>query len=239
MAKALGKVMGLSATAAITCLVFLAGFAGATGSGYNLAYSQAANTAIEASVDITAVHSTYTSGPNLTASMTLAGSPVLTGSSYSYYFWFGGSSQGNSSAWVFTANSTLAYLYSSASSFSSIPLTVSGDTLTVSVATSAVGLASSYAINGLAAHGTRSAATYSWLGTNYQNTGGGGTCSGASCTTTAAATSAAWWLYAVAGVVIVIVVVVVVLLVVMRKRSPPPPPAMPAPGTMPPPPPSQ
>jgi hypothetical protein len=227
-------------------LLIAAGTGAAGGSGYNLSYSAAANSSILPAVDLVAVSTSYASGPNLTASLTVAGTPVTDSSQYSYIWLFGGGAAGNSSAWAFFENKS-AYLHSPSLGFppvEPIGYTLSGSTLSISVDTSLVGPASGFTFNGEASQGDSSNhSTYSYLGTDYQ---GSGSCTGSTCTGTPSgggSTPARIPIGAILWPVVIVVVILIVVLLVRRRRRarmapivPPPPPSVYGGGTPPPPP---
>lgn len=206
----------------------------AGGTGYNLSYTAQANSAIIPSVDLVSASTTYTSGPNLTASLTVAGTPVTDSSNYSYVWLFGGALSTNATAWAFVENNN-GFLHSQALSLpEQISFTESGSTLSISVATDLVGPASSFSFNGEASKGDSSnTATYSFLGTYYS---GSVKCTGTNCTGTGTNSNSGssgssippgeiiW------PIVIVVVVVIVILLLLRRRRQPAmmmPPPSSP------------
>jgi hypothetical protein len=209
-------------TAALLGLVLTAAPALAGGSGYNLSYSAAADSNIIPGVDLVAVATTYSSGPNLSASLTTAGTPITDSSEYSYVWLFGGGATGNSTAWAFLENNT-AYLHSSQLGFpgvEAIGFTLAGATLSISVATSVVGPASGFTFNGEASRGdSANTSTYSFLGTNYR---GSGTCTGSTCSgsgTGSGTQPAPFPIGAIIWPVIIVIVVIVVILLVRRRRS--------------------
>jgi hypothetical protein len=228
-------------------LVLVSGLALAGGSGYNLSYTASADSNIIPSVDLVAVSTSYSGGPNLTSSLTLAGTPVTDNSSYSYFWLFGGGATGNSTAWAYVENHT-AVLHSAGLGyppFEDINYTLSGSTLSISVNITLVGPATSFSINGEASQGDSSnTSTYSFLGTNYN---GGGSCTGSSCSGSGSGSGSGSKPFPIGAIIwpVVIVVVVIVVLVLVRRRKPPvtastappltPPPS--GPGSPPPPPP--
>lgn len=241
--------LGLFGTAGLIALALVAAPVAAAGSGYNLSYTATANSQIIASVDLVTVSTSYTSGPNLTADLTLAGTPVTTNDSYSYFWLFGGDLSSDASAWAFEDNGS-AYLHSEYLELpESINYTLTGTTLSISVNITLVGSSSGFTFNGEASIGDSSdTSTYSWLGTDYS---GSGTCTGSSCTGTGNTTGSSsnhippgeiiW------PVVLVVVIVVVVVTVRRRRRAaamsagpgvPPTPTGTPPPPASPPPPPS-
>jgi len=227
--------------AAVTCLVALSGLASASGSGYNLSFTQSANGSNPNS-DLVAVSSSYSSGPNLSAQFTVAGTVVTTSDDYVYEVWFGGSAAGNATAYaIFENNTTSGYYFgetSNAGSFGVLGFALSngGATLSFSIATDLLPPSSSFTLNAVAIYGTETSYSYSWLGSDYGPTGNGGggsgTCTATSCTSTPAGSSGSGsWTYIIIGVVVVVVVVALVLVLVMRKKKgTPPPPPMGQPG---------
>jgi hypothetical protein len=236
-----GPGAGLVVVAAVACLVALSGLASASGSGYNLSFTQSANGS-NANSDLIAVSSSYSSGPNLSAQFTVAGTVVTNSEDYIYEVWFGGSSDSNATAYtLFSNNTTSGYYFgetSNAGSFGQLPFTLSngGATLSFSIATDLLPPSSSFTLNAVAIYGTETSYSYSWLGSDYGPTGNGGggsgTCTATSCTTTPAGSSGVGsWTYIIVGVIVVVVVVALVLVLVMRKKKgTPPPPGMGQPG---------
>lgn len=230
--------------AALVLLLGAAAPAAAGGTGYNLSYTASANSSVLPSVDLVAVSTSYTTGPNLTASLTVAGTPVLNDFAFSYFWLFGGGGTSNSTAWAFVANQT-GYLHAPGLGFpgvETIDYTVSGSTLSISVATDLVGPSSGFAFNGEASQGrSASQSTYSFLGTDYQ---GSGTCNAASCTGTGPGSGSGPATIPIGEIlwpiVIVVVVAVLVIVIVRRRRAAVPPPSVPqgpVGGSPPPPPP--
>jgi hypothetical protein len=232
--------------AALVGLLMLAAPALAGGSGYNLSYTAAANSNIIPAVDLVSVSTSYSSGPNLTADLTVAGTPITDNSSYSYVWLFGGGATGNSTAWAFVENNS-AYLHSIDLGLPvGINYTVAGSTLSISVATDLVGSAPGFTFNGEASRGDSSdPSTYSFLGTNYD---GSGTCTGSSCNSggTGPGSGNSPAPFPIGAIIwpVVIVVIIVVVLLVRRRRpptpsvsAPPPPPSTPGTWSPPPPPP--
>ena len=234
-------MLGASAATAVALVLLISGSVAASGSGYNLSYSTTP-TVTNTNVGLTSVSSSYTSGPNLTVSFTVAGTVILNSGDYFYYAYFGGTAESNATAFAFFTNNTTAGYYDSVSadSFGVMFFTLSngGSTLSFSIATAAVGPSSSFAVDVFAVYGTVTAGQYSWLGTHYS---GSGSCGASGCVTTPTSTSSGLGgivLYAIIGVVVAVVIIALVVVLVMRGRRGPsaaPPPM--APGAMPPPPP--
>lgn len=234
----IGKTLGLTAVAAVALVLVLSGSVAATGSGYNQSYTQSSTTS-NAAVGLTGITSSYSGGPNLTASITLAGAAVLDNAAYVYSIYFGGTASSNASAIVEFSNITTAgvwYAYSTggfAFGNEAYVLSNGGATLTFQLNISVVGPPTNFAVDAYASYSTTNAFDYSWLGTDYQPGAGGGgggvSCNGTSCTVNNAPANSlfgGFLLYAILGIVVVVVVIVVVLLLVMRKRPPttaPPP----------------
>ncbi len=243
------RLWGITAAVGVAMVLLVGGLASASGSGYNQSYTQTPTNANSA-VGLTAVSSSYSGGPNLTASFSVAGTVDVSSGNYGYWIYFGGTSSDNASAIVeFSNNTTAGFWYSyTDESFGEGPeafvLSNGGSTLTFQINITSVGPSTNFAVDAYAWYETESAVSYSWLGTDYQNTPGGGgggvTCSGTSCNVAAPANTlfGGILLFAVIGIVVVIVIVVVVVLLVVRRRKPPTaaPPAQ-AQGWMPPPPP--
>lgn len=231
-------------------LLVLAGTASAGGTGFNLSYSTQTNALILPSVDLVAVSTSYTSGPNLTASLTLAGTPVTNAPGYTYYWLFDGAGTGNSTAWAFVDRGG-ADLHSSNLPFGlpeAINYTVSGSTISISVATSLIGSSSGFTFDGVAFNGSSgNPDTYSYLGTDYA---GNATCPGPSCTqgnngnspsggtgTSGIPPGEIIW-----PVVIAVILVIIAVVLVRKRRAKPAVAAPPSPtgttsgGTPPPPP---
>lgn len=240
------RSIGAGTAIAMVTALLLSGIVAASGSGYNQSYTQTPTNSNTA-VGLTAVSSTYTSGANLSASFSVAGTIDLTSSDYMYVVWFGGTAETNFTAEAYFTNNTTAGYYVTASSVGGefglmdFTLSNSGSTLTFSIATALVGPASSFAIDAYALYSTKSSAQYSWLGTDYSHSGAGSGscgssgCSGSSSSSSSSSSLSGAVLYGIIGVVVVVVVIVAVLLLVMRRRRPPTaaPAPMPA-GTMPP-----
>ncbi|MGC2789456.1 MAG: hypothetical protein WA547_05295 [Thermoplasmata archaeon] len=233
--------------AAIAAVLVLSGGVAASGSGYNLSYTQTYTGSYPA-IGLTGVSSSYSSGSNITASFTVSGQINLVSDDYSYDFWFGGTASTNTTAWVFISNNTTTGEYyggtSESSEYGTINYTLSngGSTLTLSIATNVVGPSSSFAIDVFAGYSTSTTGSYDWLGTDYGDFGGGGgngvTCTATSCTAAPAAASSllsGLLLYAVLGIVVVVIVIVVVVMLVMRGKKPPTSAPAPGAGWMPPP----
>lgn len=217
------------AASVVLVLVLTAGLAAATGSGYNQSYSRASNTALPADVDLVSVSSTYSSGPNLTVSLSVAGTVVTNDDNYSYAFWFGGSWSGNATAAIGIGSPTLtAQSLASLTTYSggtfhaqpSIPFHVSGGTLSVSVATAIVGPASSFAVNVVASHyAPQEPSSTNWLGTGFATPCTGSGCSAGGTGTGGASSSIPIGEILWPVVIVAVVVVVVVLLVRRRGRQ--------------------
>ncbi|HXW66598.1 MAG TPA: hypothetical protein VEL82_01770 [Thermoplasmata archaeon] len=235
--------MGLATIAGIACLVLASGLASAAGSGYNLTFSQSATTNV-ADVALTALSTSYSGGPNLTATMTVAGTFQMNNQNYEYAFFFGGTSTSSSAAYAtFSNNSTFGYYESTTGSgggsFGTIVYGLSngGSSLSISLNITLVGPSSGFTANAWALYGTQSSGAVSYIGSAYTNSGGGSgggvTCTGTSCTTSAGTPAPFDWWIVIVPIVVVIAVVAVVLVLLMRRRKPA---AAPAPGMMPPPP---
>ncbi|MGI0130551.1 MAG: hypothetical protein ACREEC_10445, partial [Thermoplasmata archaeon] len=99
------KLLGLAPVAALALILVLSGSVAATGSGWNQSYTQGSTTSNTA-VGLTGVSSSYSSGPNLTASLTVAGTLNLGSEDYTYWVYFGGTAASNASADVYFNNNT-------------------------------------------------------------------------------------------------------------------------------------
>ncbi len=225
------KALGIVAVFSVVALLGLTGLAAASGTGYDLSFTQSASGS-NANADLTAVSSNDPGGPNITVTLTVAGTFQLTSGDYFYGAWFGGSSVTNATAEaVFTNNSTVGYYAgygSGAGGFGYLTYTLSsgGSTLTFSIAKTIVPPSTSYSLNGFALYSSDDGktGTYSWLGSNYN---GGGTCTTTACTGTGGTTSSSsfdWWIVIIP--VVVIVVVIALVLVFVMRRKPPMQPAM-------------
>jgi hypothetical protein len=223
------------ATAAVLVgLLSAAGLVAAAGSGYSQSYTRAVNSSLPADVDLVSVSSSYSSGPNITASFSVAGAVVTDNENFSYYFWFDGSSSNNATAAVAIGDRPTASVdtYSGGTFHPQPPIAyhVSGGTLSISVATSIVGLANDFAINVVASdYIPAGPSTTNWLGTNYSATGGSGSGAGTGNSSTPFPIGEILW-----PVILVVVVIVVVALLVRRRRRPSasvqaPPPTPPSP----------
>jgi hypothetical protein len=225
---------GLGAVVTVVVALLLGGVASASGSGYNLTFSQAAR-GTNANTDLVAVSSNDPGGPNITVQFTVAGTLVLNSDQYVYGVWFGGSGPGNSTAAVEFSNNSTAGFYdgygANSAQYGYMPYTLSagGATLTFSIAKTIVPPPSSFALNAYAATGSKGSYSYSWLGSSYS---GGGSCTTTSCTTTTSSGSSgafsSWWLVIIP--VVVVVVIVIVVLVLLMRRKPAQPGMMPPPG---------
>jgi len=245
------RLWGITAAVGVALMVLLGGFASASGSGYNLSFTQTPTNSVPA-VGLTELSSSYSSGLYMNASFSVAGTIDLTNSNYIYWVYFGGITSENETASVwFTNNTTVGTWYASSSTGGGsgyLPFTLSnsGSTLSFEINISAVGQSGSFNLDAYAAYGTSSSTSYTWLGSGFGETGtgggggGGGACSGTNCNVAAPANAlfGGIFLIAVIGLVVVIVVVVVVVLLVVRRRKPPTatPPLAPQPGWAPPPP---
>jgi hypothetical protein len=214
--------------ASLLGIVAVAGLAAAAGTGYNLTYTAAANSNIDPSIDLVSVSTTYSGGPNLTASFTVAGTPVTDSSDYNYVWLFGGDVTGDSTAWAFVQNGS-AYLHSVDLYLPEpITYTVSGSSVSISVNVTLVGPASGFTYDVYNTHGNATSGTTSCLGTVYDfggscsesSPGGGGSGSGSS--------AAPFPIGAIIWPVLIVVIVVVVLLVRRRRRASATPPAPPS-----------
>jgi hypothetical protein len=217
------KGLGLSAVVALAFVVALSGGAAATGSGYNQSYTQSAGHSSNAAVDLVSASTSYSSGPNISVSFSVSGSINYASSDYGYYVWFGGTAVSNATAYAIFTNGSADYLGGSSDSgaFGTLVPTISGGTLSFSIATALVGPASSFSFDVFAFEGTASnVGSYSWLGSNFNGqtgNGGGGTCTGTSCTSTSTTSTFNWWIVII-PVVVIILVIVVVLVLLMRKK---------------------
>jgi hypothetical protein len=236
------RMWGWSAVVGVVLLMLLGGLASASGSGYNLSFSQTPSNA-DSSVGLSSLSSSYSSGLYMNASFTVAGKLDLTSDFYEYWVYFGGIYSTNETAVVsFTNNTTFAFWEASSGTgggFGYLPFTVvnSGSTIDFEINISSVGSSTSFALDAYALYDGPSGASYSWLGSGFGG-GGSGSCTATSCNVAAPAGAllGGLFLFALIGVVIVVVVIVVVVVLVMRKRPPAaaPPPNAP-PGWMPPP----
>jgi hypothetical protein len=243
-----GKMLGLSAAATVALVLVLSGSVAATGSGYNQSYTQTSTVAVSA-VGLTGVTSSYSGGPNLTASFTVAGVIDLSNSAYDYWVYFGGTSSSNASAIAEFTNNTTAGTWTAYSNSGSAfgveaySLSNGGSTLTFQLNLSSVGPSTGFAIDAYAYFLTGSAYDYSWLGTDYQpgagGGGGGGSCGVGGCTVNGGGAAGfvfgGFLLFAVLGLVVVVIIIIVIVVLVTHGKKPPmgTPPPMP-PGWMPP-----
>src|SRR5580693_9263356 len=135
--------LGTLALPALVALVLcLLPLAAAGGSGYNLTFSQVPNVSVNTNVAITALSTSYSSGANLTVTTSVSGTIQTTNGDYFYDWYFGGGGSDNSTAWVEYSNNTTSAEYyggsSSGGSSGSLPVHVSGGTITFSIATGLV-----------------------------------------------------------------------------------------------------
>jgi hypothetical protein len=227
-----------TALAAVVVFLLTLGSAAATGTGYDLSFSQAPTTAIS-DVALIDLQSYDPGGNNITVTMTVDGTFVLNNANYSYYLFFGGGAQENATAYALWSNSTVGtYVTLQGGVAPTGPLvgTLSNGNseLSVSIAKAVVGPSTDFVENALASYTTSATSANSYLGSYY---GGGGACSGAQCSTTNTSPSSFdWWIVIVPAVVAVAVVAIVLAVVLRRKppaAGPPPPgspPAVPAPS---------
>ncbi|MGA8275382.1 MAG: hypothetical protein WB789_07300 [Thermoplasmata archaeon] len=223
------KGLGLSAVVGIAFLVALSGGAVATGSGYNQSYTESAGHSSNSAVDLVATSSSYTSGPNLSVSLTVSGDINYANSSYVYEIWFDGTLSTNATAYAVFTDGTAGYLGGADhSGFGLLFPVISGGTLSFSVATAVVGSSTGFFFDAFALYGaSKTTGTFTWLGANYT---GGVTCTGTGCTTTSGTTSTFDWWIVIIPVIVIVVIVVIVLALVMRKKPPAQPAMMGQPG---------
>jgi hypothetical protein len=256
--KGTRKWLGISAIAVIALVLGLSGSVAASGTGYNLSFSQAEigsfpDVALTALSTSNPSSSALGGSANVTVSFTVAGQFQSYSSQDDYLYWiyFGGDTDTNATAWVgFDNNNTSASWYSGSSggyAYGTLLYTISGggSTVTFSIATSVVGPSSSFSATAYAVYGSGTSGGYTWLGSDQSSVPGGGNGGGGSCTSTGCTASTAagfvlggLLLAALIGVIVVVVIIVVVVVLVMRGRkasaqAPPPNP----PGWMPPSPP--
>ena len=261
-----GLSFSLPLVAAVAVLLSLGpvGAIPASGSGYNLTFSQAAGGVSNPNVDLVALSSQDPGGSNITISYTVSGTLELNGTSdpgYGYLLFFGGTTQSNSSAVVTFGNNTTAgtLLYSSSNGVGVLALffvlSNGGSTMTFSLAKAVVGPASTFSLNAEAIYHSSSAYVFSFLGSAYQGSGGGGCPSTGGCTPAPSGGGSSspgnFLLYVgIIALVVVAVAVVAVVLILRRSNRPPGlagpggwypggpmPPPPPPPQAMPPPPP--
>jgi hypothetical protein len=208
--------------AALMALVLAtAGPASAQGSGYNLSYSAAANPSIVSSVDLVGATTSNSGGPNLTANLTVAGSPSANGTGYQYVWLFSGAGTNNSTAWVFVANGVGLLHSKDLRTAEEVNYTTVGSTLSVTVPTFLVGPSLNFTFNGQASEGNASnSSTSSSLGTNYN---GGGGCSGSSCGASGGSHSSSWptttLLEGLVGVIVVVVIIASAVSLSRRRKK--------------------
>ncbi len=208
-----------------------AGLAAASGSGYDLSFSQAPSTAIR-SAALIGITTYDPGGSNLTVTVTLDGPFVLNSASYSYSVDFGGGSQLNATAYALFGNNTTAGSYVSLEPSSSpagplpFSLSNSGTVLTFSIAKVAVGTSSGFIVNALATATLGTTTASSALGSFYQNVG---SCSGPLCPASSGGGSSPIDWAVILPVVVAVALVALVVVALRRRRSPPPTPASPPP----------
>jgi hypothetical protein len=155
-------------------------------SGYNVSYSQTPKDS-NPNVGLVRVATNYTSGPNLTCSIAVAGRIVLGTEQYVYGIYFNGTTADNASAVANFGANVASGTYTNYNGYYvnltnlSYRMTPGNTSLTFSVATSSVGPASNFSVNAEALFigNSTSPEQTSWLGTNYNpnanKTGGSGT----------------------------------------------------------------
>ncbi len=195
-------------------LVLLVANATASSSGFDQSFSQSPTTS-DPNVGLTQLTTTYSSGPNLTCSFSVAGTIVLTNPDYAYAVYFGGNSTTDARAYaIFSDNATRGLLGSpnltgSGASGAGVPLVFvlsdSDSSLSFGVATSLVGPASDFSVFAEAHYANSSAEESSSLG-------------GASHSSSGATLTGPWLAALVTGVVAV--TVVAALVVILRRRRP-------------------
>ena len=205
-------------------LILLSGLAEGSGSGYNLSYTASANSSIIPAVDLVQVSTSYAGGPNLTATLTLAGTPLTNNAMYSYVWLFGGATTNGATAWAFVENGS-AYLHSIALGLpESIGYSVAGPSLSISVNITLVGSSVGFTFNGEASQGDSSnTSTYSFLGTDYPSDSGctGSNCGGNTGGTGGSSASSSIPIGEILWPIVIVVVVVVVVVLLVRRRRPP------------------
>jgi hypothetical protein len=221
----------------------------ASGSGYNLSFTQSAASAVNPGADLVALSSTSNGAGVLTISFSVAGTVATTNPDDFYYVYFGGNSASTATGYFLLNNNTnVGDLESSGSGsfgFGTVAFTVGsgGSSLSFPVNISAVGPSSSFSLNALSTYSGPGGSSGSAIGSDYT---GGETCNAAGCianpVTTANTIFSGLILIGVITLVAIVVIIVVVVIVVTRKKKAPPPPMgwAPAPGqgmTPPPPPP--
>jgi len=229
-----------TALATVVASLVLVGAAAATGSGYDLSFSQVPKTSI-ADVALIDLQSYDPGGPNITVTMTVDGTFVLNNSNYSYYLFFGGGAQENATAYALWSNNTTGeYVTLEGGVAPTGPLvgTLSNGNseLTASIAKAVVGPSTDFVINALASYTTSATSANSYLGSYY---GGGGACSGAQCSPSQTPPASFDWWWVIVPVVVVVAVIAIVIALVVRKRPPsgaPTPAAPPVPPSPPTPP---
>lgn len=249
----LPRSLKVAATASwlLAALVVLVPLASASGTGYNLSFSQGAS-GVNGAVDLVGL-TTSDNGATVLVTLTVSGQVSLSSSSDFYFFYSGGSSSSSATAYVeFDGNVTGLWFSSAAGSYGygnvAGTITNSGSSLQFQLNKTSLPTSGSFTANAEAYSGSSGSGSASWIGSDFVNGGGSGTCLNANCTSATLGTALAWWVLAaiLMVVVIVVIVVVVVVLVVVsrRKRQQPPmmppmasPPSAPAGGTAPPPPP--
>ncbi|HEV2429172.1 MAG TPA: hypothetical protein VGV64_04915, partial [Thermoplasmata archaeon] len=101
---------------AAIAILLLAGLAAAGGSGYSQSYTRGAGSVSDSSVDLISVSTSDPGGANISVQFQVSGHLNMASQTTGYYVWFGGSSQSNSSAWIFFVdNATFGTIYTSSS----------------------------------------------------------------------------------------------------------------------------
>lgn len=216
---------------AVAALLVASSVASASGSGYNLSFSQTPTAGVQSNVALTSLTTSYTAGTELNTTFTLAASPDLTSDYYVYWVYFGGDASTNATVYVeFSNNTTSAYYYVSSGSgggggggFGYINFTTSGDSITFPIQTSWVGPASSFLVDVEAWFDNGNSYSVSWLGSDYSS--GGGTCTtdcgggSSSSTATGLFGLAVGFLILLLLIPIIVIILIVVLVVVLVRRG--------------------
>ena len=226
--RGIRRNVAIGAMVGVLGILLISGLTAATGGSYTQSYTRATNSTLPANVDLVAASSSYSSGPNLTVSFSVAGTVVTNDYNFSYTFWFDGDWTENATAALSvgyapslgsnTTTTARLYLYSNGAAAGEewIPFQVNGGTVSASVATSAVGPADSFAVNVVASDYIRGGpSTTNWLGTGFsEGSGSGGNPAPGTSTTSVPIGEIIW------PIVIAIVVVVVIIVMVRRRRPP-------------------
>ncbi len=221
--RATRRRLAMAGSVAVSVLLLLEIGASAAGggSGYNLYFEQKPTTS-NLDIALTELTTSYSTGPNLTCSLVVAGTLDLSSSDYGYTVYFDGNTTTDSTAYASFSDNTTGVLvriigsawygYTEIFQAEDFDLSEAGSTLTFGVNASYIGPASNFTVNAEAAGENGTGLQTSWLGSENapgsQLPGSG--------TTSLGVVVTAVFLAVVAGVAVIGVVVLV-----RRRRRPP------------------